>query len=105
MFMYMKYKNEINSEWVRLIKNEGFTVKPLTGDDEGCSVEYEGKITGRIMSDGEVFIKPEHRELMNIVFELRGLAQEYVSAYQRNAADNALPNGYRKICDLGNEME
>ncbi|MEA4895890.1 MAG: hypothetical protein VB064_11615 [Oscillospiraceae bacterium] len=95
----MKFIEKINAEWHRLIQNEGLTLKPCQ-DDADYYVVHNGLEVGRITEEGEVFNKPEHREVMDKVFEFFISAKEYVPAYC-NAPEGQLPSGYRKISELG----
>ncbi len=95
----MTFKEEIITEWHRLIRNEGLTLEPCQGEEEHY-IKQSGQEVGRITEEGEVFCKPDHKEVMDTVFGFFISAKEYVSAYC-NAPEGELPSGYRKISELG----
>ncbi len=100
----MKYREEIYAEWLRLIMKVGFIVEIPPNNTEATLCLQDGQEAGRVTSDGEVFIKVGQRAVMNSVSQMKDSVQEYVTAYYEAAplVASDLPNGYRKLCDLGN---
>ena len=97
----MKYREEINSEWFRLLNVAGLTVKKY--NEAEATFYRDGDEVGRLDDDDALLIRQGYRELMNKVSALRENVKEYVTAYCEapNLTATDLPNGYRKLSDLG----
>lgn len=100
----MDYRAEIYCELLKRIQKDGLTFELSPDNMEANLFMQNGQEVGKVTREGEIFIKLGQRDVMNSVSRLKDSVQEYVTAYYQApplvAAD--LPNGYKKLSDLGN---